>query len=229
MIKSDVQRLAADHLVELFELDATALGQGILRWHDGVNSIGSDVVWQGVLYTRYPVEATGFEKTSKGTLPRPVLKVGNIGGLIGQLAYETEDLVGTAVTRHRTFAKYLDAVNFPGGVNPTADPNVAFVDEVWSVDRKAAQNPVFVEFELSSAFDVQGVQLPRRQVIQNVCPWKYRGSECGYAGPDVPGKDLSTGTPLVDQCGKRLQDCKDHFGQYSRLTFGGFPGAGLVR
>jgi hypothetical protein len=30
-----------------------------------------------------------------------------------------------------------------------------------------------------------GVVLPRRQIIANVCQWKYRGAECGYTGPPV--------------------------------------------
>ncbi|OYQ41105.1 phage minor tail protein L [Rhodoferax sp. TH121] len=230
VIESDVQKLAPGAIVDLFELDATALGGSVIRWHNGVNALGNDVVWQGNSYTRFPVEAGGFARSGQGSMPRPTMKVANVSGLVGALARELRDLCGAKVTRRRTFVKYLDAVNFPGGVNPQADPNVGFPNEVWFVDRKAAENGIYVEFELSAAFDVQGVKLPRRQCIQNVCTWMYRSAECGYAGGPVADKtDAPTSNPALDQCGKRLASCKLRFGQFEPLPIGSFPGVGLVR
>jgi len=230
VIESDVQKLAPGAIVDLFELDATPLGGDVLRWHNGVNALGNDVVWQGNTYTRYPVEATGFMRTGKGTMPRPTIKLANVDGLVGALARELNDLAGAKLTRRRTFVKYLDAVNFSGGVNPQADPLVGFPDEIWFVDRKASENGIFIEFELAAAFDVQGVKLPRRQCIQNVCTWAYRSAECGYTGGPVADKnDAATSNPAQDQCGKRLASCKLRFGQTEPLSFGGFPGVGLIR
>lgn len=230
MIESDVQKLNPGAIVDLFELDATTIGGTVLRWHNGVNTLGNDVMWQGHSYARIPVEATGFVRTGKGAMPRPTIKVANVTGLVGALARELNDLAGAKVTRRRTFVKYLDAVNFAGGVNPQADPNVGFPDEVWFVDRKASENGIFLEFELSAAFDVQGVKLPRRQCIQNVCGFGYRSPECGYAGGPVADKnDVPTSNPALDQCGKRLTSCKLRFGQYEPLSTGAFPGVGLVR
>ncbi len=81
-----------------------------------------------------------------------------------------------------TLARFLDAVNFKDG-NPTADPNQHFPDEMWFIEQKTLETHQVVEFELSSVFDLMGVQLPYRQIIKNTCPWKYRGPECGYTGP----------------------------------------------
>lgn len=230
MIESDVQKLNPGALVEMFELDATAVGGDVLRWHSGVNFVGNDLVWNGKLYARFPVDASGFEKSGKGAMPRPRVRVANVSGLIGALARSLDDLMGVKVTRRRTFVKYLDAVNFPGGVNPQADPNCAFADEIWFVDRKANENGVFIEFELAAAFDVRGVKLPRRQCIQNSCIWTYRGPECGYAGGPVADKnDVPTTNPAKDGCGKRLASCKARFGAYAELPFGAMPGVGLIR
>ena len=230
MIESDVQKLNPGQLVELFELDPTSIGGSIVRWHSGVNGLGNNIVWQGNTYSRFPVEAQGFSKTGKGTMPRPSIRVANVSGLIGAMARELSDLVGAKVIRRRTFAKYLDAINYPGGVNPSADPNVGFPDEIWFVDRKAAENGVFIEFELAAAFDVAGVKLPRRQCIQNVCVWAYRSTECGYTGGPVADKnDVRTTNAAQDQCGKRLASCKLRFGQHAELPFGGFPAVGLIR
>lgn len=230
MITADLYRLNADRLVELFELDATSLGGSISRFHNGANELGTDVVWQGNTYYRFPIEASGFAFSGKGQLPRPVLRVANVNGLIGALVGTYNDLVGAKLTRRRTLVKYLDAVNFVGGVNATADPTAALPDDVYYIDRKATENKVLIEFELAASFDLNGVQLPRRQIIQNVCAWKYRSAECGYAGGAVAkADDTATAILAEDACGKRLASCKLRFGTYAELPYGGFPGAGLTR
>lgn len=222
-IESDIQHLNPGVIVEMFELDATNIGGDVLRWHSGTDLAGQAVVWQGVSYLPYPVEASGFSRSSQGSLPRPQLRVANVSGLIGALARGLDDLLGAKVTRKRTFAKYLDG-------QPQADPNCHFVDEIFFVDRKASENGIYVEFELSSAFDVQGVKLPRRQCIQNTCMWLYRGAECGYTGPPVADRgDVPTTDPAQDACGKRLTSCKLRFGQFEELSFGAMPGVGLIR
>ena len=229
-IASDLQKLAPGALIELFILDATALGGDVTRLHAGTNELRASVVWQGATYAPFPIEASGFELSGRGALPQPKVRVANVTGLITALCMELNDLVGAKFTRKRTLVKYLDAVNFTGGVNPTADATQEFPDEIWYVNRKAEENKVFVEFDLAAAFDVQGVKLPRRQVIANVCSWLYRGPECGYAGGAVADiNDVATTVLANDQCGKRLASCKLRFGEFAELPYGGFPGAGLVR
>lgn len=229
-IELDIQSLAPGTLVDLFELDTTSLGGDKTYFHPGTNELTNNVVWQGITYTRFPIMVEGFERTGSGTMPRPKIKVANVTGAISALAYLYQDLVGAKVTRRRTFLKYLDAVNFTGGVNPSADPNVGFPDEIWNVDRKSAENGIFVEFELAAAFDVAGILLPRRQCIQNVCTWKYRSAECSYTGGPVANiSDVPVTTLPDDVCGKRLTSCKLRFGATAQLPFGGFPGVGLIR
>lgn len=229
MITQDIQTLSPGALVELFEIDATTIGGDVVRFHNGVNALGNDVVWQGNTYLRFPIEASGFQYTGKGQLPRPKLTLANVTGLLGALVRVYQDLIGAKLTRRRTLLKYLDAANFADG-NPSADPTAAFPDEVYFIDRKATENKLLVEFELSAAFDVAGVTLPRRYVVQNVCPWKYRSAECSYSGTNYfDQNDHPVATLELDICGKRLSSCKCRFGQYSALPFGGFPGAGLFR
>lgn len=232
---ADIQSLGSSALIELFVLDTTGLsdatGQSeVFRFHAGTNKLRQAVVWQGYEYQPFPVDAGGFEVTGRGVLPRPTIRVANVSGLIGALCRTLQDLIGAKLTRKRTYVKYLDAVNFVGGVNPTADPNVYFHDDIWYVNRKSAENKVTVEFELAAAFDVQGVMLPRRQVVQNICPWRYRGAECSYAGgPVATVTDDATSDPALDRCGKKLASCRLRFPEPADLPYGGFPGAGLIR
>lgn len=232
-IKQDIQSLAAGALVELFELDASTLGAGITRFHNGVNQLQTAIVWQGNTYQPFPIEATGFEYSGKGTLPRPTLRVANVTGLLGALVRSYDDLLGAKVTRKRTMAKYLDAVNFPGGTNSTADPTAAMPDEIYLVDRKATENAVMIEFELAASFDCAGVMIPLRTVQQGTCPWQYRlldeSSGCSWTGTTYyDADDNPVGSAGLDVCGRRLSSCKRRFGN-SPLPFGGFPGVGLTR
>lgn len=227
-LASDVQRLVPGDIVELFTLDATELGGPVHSFHAGTNGLMTPVVFGGVVYAPFPIEASGFEMSSKGTLATPNMKVANITGMIGALCKSLDDLVGAKVVRIRTFAKYLDAINFPGGVNPSADPLAKFPAEIWFVSRKVSENKLFVDFELSSSMDVQGVKLPRRQVIANTCVWKYRGAECGYTGTNYFDLNDVATMSSNDQCSKRLGACKLRHGIYAELPYGGFPGAGRL-
>lgn len=230
MIQQDLQKLAPGQLVELFELDCTTVGGDVLRFHNGSNELNGDVVFNGLTYTAYPIQARGFEFSGKGQLPRPSLTVANVTGLLGALVRTYEDLVGCKLTRRRTMVKYLDAVNFTGGVNPTADPTAQLPEDVYFIDRKSTENKLVIEFELAAAFDIAGVQLPRRYIVQNVCAFKYRGGECGYTGTAYfDSSDQPVGSASLDVCGKRLSSCKARFGEYAGLPFGGFPAAGLTR
>lgn len=227
-IKGDVQGLSPGAIIELFQLDLTPFNAPIVYFHAGTNELGNDVIWQGQTYQRYPVQAGGFEWKGQGTLPRPKLVTSNVMGTMSALCRIYGDMVGAKVTRKRTLLRYLDAVNFEAG-NPDANPDEFFPDDIFYINQKTSENAEAIEFELAVAFDVEGVQLPRRQVIRNSCPWKYRGDGCGYAGGPVADiNDTPTSDPSADQCGKRLTSCKLRYPS-GTIPYGGFPGAGQYK
>jgi lambda family phage minor tail protein L len=232
-VYEDLSVLEPNAIIELFQLhlDATLHGSSdIYYFHNGVNAaVTGNVVWNGQSYVRLPLEATGFDYSSSGSLPRPKLAVSNIGSSITALLLQVNlittgnDLGGAKVVRIRTLKKYLDG-------EAGADPHAKFPDEIWYVDRKSNENRAVVEFELASKFDLVGVMLPRRQVIANVCQWIYRGGECGYTGSNYwNAQDQVVGTLALDACGKRIESCKLRFGATAELPFGSFPGAGLSK
>ena len=222
-IQEEIQSLSPSAIIELFELDATALGGTVIRFHCGTNELKGSVIWQGYAYSPLPIEAEGFDIQTRGSLPRPKIRLANTAGLFSYEISAYDDLVGCKVTRKRTLAKYLDAANFASG-NPTADPNQKFSDDIWYVEQKVSENKHLIEWELASPFDLMGVLLPYRQIIQNSCPWKYRSSECGYTGTVYfDGNDNSVASAAQDSCGKRLTSCKKRF-TTGTLPFGGFPG-----
>lgn len=181
-LASEIQKLAPSAIIELFELDLSSLGGEVYRFHSGTNELTQSVVWNGNTYQRYPVVANGFEYSGNGQFPRPKIAVANALSAISALILVYGDLHGAKVTRRRTMARFLDAVNFTSGVNPEADPEAEFEPDIYFIDRKSAEDRERVEFELASSCDLVGVRLPRRQIIQNICTWRYRGAECGYTG-----------------------------------------------
>ena len=223
-IESDVQQLTPGSLVELWELNATSIGGGILRFQGYQDD---PIVWQGQEYAGWPCEGEGFSRTSNQQ-PTPVFRVGNPKNEVGEhvitkLCQLFDDLVGARIIRRRTFTKYLDGA-------PGADPTKEFPPEPWFIERKSGETAEVVEFELSSALDFHGVMLPRRQIIANQCPFQYRGPLCNYTGPAVANElDQPTADPLLDKCGKRLSSCRLRLWPDNVLNFGGHPAAGLVR
>ena len=223
---SDLQQIAPSAVIELFQLELNLAQHGVNEtyyFHAGTNTANNgDIVWNGQAYMAYPIEATEFEYTGTGSLPRPKLRVSNILGTITAIILTLPNgLEGAKVTRIRTLARYIDAVNFPGSTNPygTPDPTAEFPREIYYIDRKAGENRDAIEFELAAAFDLVGVRAPKRQCVSNVCQWIYRGAECGYTGNAYFNfDDQPVGSAGLDVCGKRLRSCELRFAQQ---RFGG--------
>lgn len=226
---TDYQSLDPSAIVSFYQVDLSSLGGGILYFTNERNELLADPTWQGQVYTAIPIEVTGFQVNGDGQFARPTIKLSNYAAIMSGLAKLYDDLVGVKFTRKRTRLKYLDAVNFAAG-NVSADPNTFYTDDIFYINRKIAESRISVDWELTSALDISGIMLPRRQIIQNTCTWQYRSAECSYAGAAVATvTDVATADPLLDVCGKRLSSCKLRFpGATAILPYGGFPGAGLV-
>ena len=180
-IITDLQKINPSAIIELFTLttDATLHGSTqTYRFHNGTSlNANGDIVWAGNSYTKMPIQAEGFA-FRKGQLPRPTLTVSNALGTITAILLNVNqvttgnDLTGATVTRIRTLARYLDAVNFSGGTNPlgTPDPTAEFPQEIYKIDRKSSENREIVQFELAAVFDLAGIRAPKRQCTRTEFP-----------------------------------------------------------
>ena len=178
---SEVQKINPSAIIELFtlQLDNSLHGATTTyRFHSGSNlNANGEIVWAGNAYQRFPIEANGFAY-QRGQIPRPKLIVSNALGTISAILLTVNqtttgnDLTGATVTRIRTMARFLDAVNFPGSSNPlgTPDPTAEFKRQVYIIDRKATENRNVVEFELAGAIDMAGVRAPKRQCTRALFP-----------------------------------------------------------
>ena len=234
-LAEELQKLAPSSVIDLFQIVLTEKvnnKDAIYYFHSGTNEVTEALTFDGIQYAKLPASADGFEFTGKGVLPRPTIKFGNVNNAITFIIQEYNPL-GAQVKRIRTFAKFIDAVNFKNKENPTADPSAKTV-ETWYIDRIASENQQYVEFELTPKLDMTNLALPKR-TIEEFCPWVYRGNrECPYVGDacfTVNDVLLENGTlaerKAADVCGKRLSSCQARFPNREALPYGGFYGARL--
>jgi lambda family phage minor tail protein L len=173
-------------------------------------SLGVKVIWQGVEYISYPMETEGFAAKGNDELPRPRVTVSNKDLTISKYLRVHNNLVGAKVVRKRTFARFLDDVNFEGGENPYFDyttnqsassPDAYLPDQTYYISRRVSETKDFVQFELASVFEMDNVFIPNRNVYSRFCTWIYRGHGCRYAGnPQTQNKSL----PFKDTFGTEV-------------------------
>lgn len=178
---TNLQSINPSAIIELFSLQLSTAIHGsntIYRFHNGSNlNANGEIVWAGNSYLRFPVKAEGFA-FQRGQLPRPTLSISNLSSAPSISAIlltvnETtpgNDLTGATVTRIRTLAKFLDAVNFADGSNPTADNTAEFPQEIYYIDRKSSETRDIVAWELAAVFDLAGVRIPKRQCTRSEFP-----------------------------------------------------------
>ena len=237
----ELSNLTPSAMVTLFEIDlsdvldansiptltdeASAIGfpdavDRVLRFHNNIKVFNSKITWNGNDYYPVPIQATGFETSSKGTLPTPVLTIASqteegvtMLSLLKHHILKYGDIIGSKVTRRRTFAKYLDWVNFefatqspakrpfspriqelPAGYEP--DPNAELPKDVYFIERKTGENKNTIQYQLSSILDLEGVKIPRRLIVADKCNWQYRGPGCWYQHIDEGEIKNSSGNAI---------------------------------
>lgn len=240
--------LAPGGRVRLVEVDASEFSGGIHRFHYSpfphtpteIESANGDesklgpkpIIWDGKTFDFWPFQISDLA-LSTDQAAEPKLNVSNLDGHITALCLQFKDMVNAKVSIIDTYAVYLDAANFPGGVNVTADPTMFTLQTFW-LDTKTSEDDEVVTWVLSSPADLQGLVIPTRQ-ITSLCEWALRGQYrsgdgCTYIGTayfDAKGNAVSD--PALDVCGGCLSDCRKRFGaglsepNTATLDFGGFP------
>jgi lambda family phage minor tail protein L len=232
-ISQEAQRLDPSAIVSLFTLDATSLGGPVMRFVKSSQSDGP-VTFQAIDYEPTDVDFEGLETSGIGAPPTPKIKLAITNRVVEALVSTYGDLNGCALSRIRTFARFLDGES-------DADPNAFFGPDLYRVERKSDDNPEFIEWELSTSIDQEGKMIPGRVIIKNTCMWRYRmwnpdknggaggwdysKAQCPYTGSkkyDINNQEVSAGKN--DYPSRTLECCKTRFGKNQPLPFGGFPG-----
>ena len=183
-------------VIELFELHLDLAIHGsdtIYRFFNGVvvQTQTGEIIYQGKTYMAMPVEADGFEyKVGQSGFPRPTLRVGNLFSVVSALLENVNettygnDLTGAKVIRRSRLTSFLDDGNFDNDTNPYVPTNGTLTheelpQEIYFVNRKVIETRDVVEFELAASLDLENIRGPKRQCLQNICQWQYKGGADG--------------------------------------------------
>ena len=190
-----------------------------IRLHNNLKLGRNIIYWKNKAYLPAPLATEGFETASRGVFPKPKIQISFSDEMLDVFSLfkgvvNFGDLIGVKFTRIRTFAKFLDKNNFyqPDGVNALSpdkliipdgfdpDPNCEFPRDVYYFDRKSSENKNSIQFELSSAIDLDRAKLPKRRVLSYICPWQYRGEGCLYEyGAQLKEEVHGTTTPIPNK------------------------------
>lgn len=236
LFEIDISDIALDELLYKNKNIVPTNSETVFRFHNNIKISQNSIWFAGQEYIAAPIRVEGYETSSKGTLPQPKMSISaNEQGihnfhLLKQYIRALDSIIGAKVTRIRTFSRYLDKKNFydnnddllhpdvivPEGFDP--DENAHFPPEIYFVERKSTETKLFIEFELSSALEIENIKLPARLVTQNSCMFAYRGEGCcyEYAGnlsEDIHGEATlpTVAPPLANEKDERIEEAIDEY------------------
>jgi lambda family phage minor tail protein L len=153
----------------------------------------TDITYNGVTYSRAPIKHDVISENSSAEIDVVKVSISNVNRIV-QGYLETYDLRGKKVTIKIVWANQL------------ADTD-AYIDFIYYIDTYTTTEEV-VDFSLSSKFDILDVMLPFGKFSRTICRWKFKSTECGYAGAETT-------------CDKRKTTCDVTMNNVAR--YGGFP------
>jgi len=194
LIHKEIFDVEPSTMIILYELVLKNESMKSYRFHAGENGYENAIIFNAKDYHYIPIKADGFDYANS-KLPRPTLTADNTESFFSLKSRFFKDFIGYELIRTRTFVKFLDAANFPNGVNPYGAPTaVSYPPEKYIINRKSLENKQVIQFELVSPLEYENAKIPNRKVVYNACQWQYRHHiGCGYKG--LPVTD-SKGNPL---------------------------------
>ena len=130
----------------------------------------TDITFNGITYVRFPISYDTVGENNRGQIDQVSVTISNVSRLI-QGYLEQYDFRGKKVSIKTVWADAL-------GDTDNLVEDTFFIDSYSSDENN-------VGFMLTSKFDVLDLSLPLRSYSRNYCQWKFKGTECGYAGGET--------------------------------------------
>jgi len=175
--------------IYLYTLRYDPVGNKFKRW----TSWPLGVIFDGDVYEFFSITHNGISEDSSGAIQKATVKALNISREIQTIIDDNDGLRERELTITQVFEDTL------------SDPSAYISDSFVIADVTVTEREAI--FSLSSNLDVFDVKIPRTQISRAFCRFKFKGSECGYAGSE-------------SQCNKTLQRCRE---LNNSKRFGAFP------
>lgn len=230
MITADAQQLEPGGRVTVYELDASSVGADQLYFHQHLQT--GVIWWQGQQYGAWPIEATGFARTSDQQ-PAPRLRVGNGDGRIGAMCRIYDDLVGARIIRRQTLVKYLDVENFPPLRNLVANSNrpalAPWFTQNATVSAGPAQSVDGITFAAPAVVASTGAQFNRRNTNLRGSPRMSAGQTLTVTAYFAYGTSNAGRVHFTNQTASGAKDSNVQFSKGSMSAVPSTGGAGTLR
>ena len=156
-IAQELQKPATSPYIEMYEIDGRNFHSSL--FFHFTPSADAAFVFDSFTWTPFPIVMTGVEATSEQP-NRPKLRISNITKIIQPYLQQYQNLVNVRVTRRRTLEKYLADGSEPNNTQQLPK-------EVYYIKTLTTHTRDFIEFELTTVFDLPGVKLPRAQALKD--------------------------------------------------------------
>lgn len=161
-INQEANKLNPDTYIEFYRFDATQIGGSAYYYTNTPTGSTSPILWQANSYVPLPFIVEGYRNSADGTAPaRPTLAISNVQKFLMAAMLTHGDLIGTIVTRWRTFYKFTDS-----GSEPSTTTHFP-IDEYTITRKMPSSINTEIKFEMTSPLDRPGLKLPRRQVLRD--------------------------------------------------------------
>lgn len=176
--------------------------------------------FQGDEYGYRPFGISGISFSSDGRAGKPSIAVSNIDQRPAAMIRSYNGMKGAKV---EIFLIASDDNNLDGK---------PYRRMIFYINRPSYHDNKLCEFECSSPFDLDGVQIPGRTLC-STCSWAtmglYRsGTGCDYNGTKYFDKNNNpVSDPALDACAGTVTACKLRHGNDNELPFGGAAVASL--
>ncbi len=188
-ISKDLVDLEPTAILEFYKLyyDTVNEPDSYFPFHPCSNGIENGIILNEILHVPVAVEVEEFETNVFNRINRPKIRISNEGYIISSLLRKKNDFKFAKLERIKIFLKYIDDVNFEGGVNPygISQPDSEISRDTFIISQKTQENINLVEFELTAPYDLENFSIPGRLMLGRYCYWQYRGLGCNYFGPPV--------------------------------------------
>lgn len=179
----DINKQRVEHdYIELYIVETNSGNSYFTNYETSIWFSDRDSPYTRREYSPIPVAFTGFEHRAEGAHARPVVTFSNVFKTLPNITGSSDDLIGKKITRRKTIKKYLPTQSAGTGPAPTELPQQVFI-----FNRIDEENAAFISYELTSAFDLEGITVPNRFILANICPWLYQGAAPDRGSTNILG------------------------------------------
>lgn len=129
-----------------------------------------NITWNSQLYTAFPFDITAVNQGRNTELPTVNLSISNVNRVMQSYVEELDGAIDSEVIITRIHSNHVTSADY--------------FDKWYFIITSTECNNQTVNFVLSSR-NIYDTRFPRNRMRRNVCRFRFKSTECGYAGAET--------------------------------------------